>query len=299
MSMTVLGPAEIGRRLYKSERIHTAIEHPSLINAEHMRQYWTDGFLAVNNVFSPNEVTDAISGLTHLIRGGNPEYKGVTLEEATANHMAADTVPPDEREHYVRKVMKFVDFDERLKAMATQATLVGIAERLVGARLVMSQDMALLKPPHIGREKPWHQDTAYFNYKPFDGVIGTWTALDAATPENGCMHVIPGSHQRGPQPHYHDRDCQLPDEVVDVENNVVVPLQPGGALFFHGLLHHGTPPNESISKRRALQFHYVSVECQTITDDEHEALFFDAGGYAGCRYWVMNLPPRKITERVF
>jgi phytanoyl-CoA hydroxylase len=299
MSLTTLGPAEIGRRLYKSERIHTAIEHPSLINAEHMRQYWTDGFIAVNNVFAPVEVADAIAGLTHLIRGSNPTYKGVLLEEAIANNMDVDAVPPDEREQYVRKVMKFVDFDARLKAMSTQATFVGIAQRLIGSSLVMSQDMALLKLPHIGREKPWHQDTAYFNFKPFDGVIGTWTALDAATPENGCVHVIPGSHLRGPQPHYHDRDCQLPDEEVDVENDLVVPLKPGGALFFHGLLYHGTPPNQSLSKRRALQFHYASVECRTITDAEHEALFFDAGGYAGCRDWAMNRPPRKIAERVF
>jgi phytanoyl-CoA hydroxylase len=299
MSMTALGSAEIGRRLYRSERVHTAIEHPSLINAEHMRQYWTDGFIAVNDVFTPAEVQAALDGLTHLIRGGNPDYKGVQLEEAVAQDVDPASVAPDDRERYVRKLMRFVDFDARLLAMSKQATLVGIARRLIGSDLAMSQDMALLKPPHIGREKPWHQDTAYFNYKPFDGVIGTWTALDPATPENGCMHVIPGSHLRGPQPHYHDRDCQLPDELIDVQNDVVVPLKPGGVLFFHGLLFHGTPPNQSLSKRRALQFHYTSVECQTISDEEHEKAFNDAGGYAGCRYWAMNRAPRKIADRVF
>ena len=92
----------------------------------------------------------------------------------------------------------------------------------------MIQDMALLKPAHVGREKPWHQDTAYFVMEPIDLVLGTWIALDAATPENGCMHVIPGSHRGGPRPHYHDRDCQLPDEAVEVDRDVMVPLRAGG-----------------------------------------------------------------------
>ena len=56
--------------------------------------------------------------------------------------------------------------------------------------------MALLKPPR-GREKPWHQDHAYFNLPLDTPIVGVWIALDEATPENGCMHVIPGSHREG------------------------------------------------------------------------------------------------------
>jgi phytanoyl-CoA hydroxylase len=111
------------------------------------------------------------------------------------------------------------------------------------------------------------------------------------------MHVIPGSHLRGPQPHYHDRDCQLPDDAIDVEHDLVVPLEPGGALFFHGLLFHGTPPNQSAAKRRALQFHFASTECRTMSEEQHEALFSDRGGRAGCRDWASKKPPRRIADR--
>ena len=109
-----------------------------------------------------------------------------------------------------------------------------------------------MKPPFHGAEKPWHQDTAYFDYTPLGGVIGVWIALDEATVENGCMQVIPGSHLDGPAKHYHVRDCQLEDGGVRVDRAVVVPLKPGGALFFSGLIHHGTPPNTSGDRRRAL-----------------------------------------------
>ena len=153
-----------------------------------------------------------------------------------------------------------------------------------GGAAKLIQDMALMKPPHVGREKPWHQDNAYFLYEPLDAVIGTWIALDPATAENGCMHVIPGTHLAGPKPHHHERDCQLPDDQVDVERDVIVPLRPGGALFFSSLLHHGTPPNTSASRRRALQFHYARSDCAKISRERHAQIFHDGSGPAGCVY---------------
>ncbi len=89
------------------------------------------------------------------------------------------------------------------------------------------------------------------------------------------MHVIPGSHRGGPRPHYHDRDCQLPDEAVDVARDVMVPLKPGGVMLFSGLLHHATPPNRSPARRRALQFHYASVNCRRIDAQRHAQYFSD------------------------
>jgi phytanoyl-CoA hydroxylase len=161
----------------------------------------------------------------------------------------------------------------------------------------MIQDMALLKPPHVGREKPWHQDTAYFAMEPLELILGTWTALDAATPANGCMHVVPASHKLGPKPHYHERDCQLPDDVVETQQSIMVPLQPGGVLFFSGLLHHGTPPNRSATRRRALQFHYASVHCQKVAISQHAQHFHDAGGYAACAGWGTEHHPRPMGDR--
>ena len=39
-----------------------------------------------------------------------------------------------------------------------------------------------------------------------------WIALEPTDADNGCMHVIPGSHRLGPRPHYCDLDCMLPDD---------------------------------------------------------------------------------------
>ena len=188
----------------------------------------------------------------------------------------------------MRKLWKFAGTDPVLATAVAAPRMMAIVEQLIspGARLI--QDMALLKPPHRGAEKPWHQDNAYFDWTPLDGVLGVWIALDPATVENGCMQIVPGSHRAGPAPHYHVRDCQLADQGSRADRALVVPLAPGGALFFSALLHHGTPPNRSADRRRALQFHYAAARCRRMTFREHMANFSAEGAYTGCRDWDME-----------
>lgn len=292
MSLTALGPETIAKRLYRYDRIHTPLASPMELGNEQVRRFHEEGFVAIENVFTPDEIATYRQAITDLIVQGDPRI--ILFEEAGKDK----TLSPDERERYVRKCYRFVQHEPRLQAMSEHPALIGIVERLVGSTVRLLQDMALLKPPRVGREKPWHQDMAYFDVKPPELVLGTWTALDPATAENGCMHVIPGTHRAGPKPHYHDRDCQLNDEDVDVDRDVVVPLAPGGVLFFSALLHHGTPPNVSPARRRAIQLHYASTTCEKLSIEEHEKLFSDAVGYAGCAgYRYGSHPPRPITSR--
>ncbi|MEM8875370.1 MAG: phytanoyl-CoA dioxygenase family protein [Planctomycetota bacterium] len=207
-------------------------------------------------------------------------------------------MPIEQRELAVRKLFGFKDTVPDLIAAANHPRLLCICEKLMGESVRLVQEMALLKPPGGGVEKPWHQDAAYFRLATPTGVIGTWTALDAAYPDNGCMHVIPGSHHAGPRPHYHDRDCQLPDDTIDRDHIVAVPLEPGGTMFFSGLLHHGTPPNASADRRRALQFHYLTASGVESEDPAILAsLFGDRAGFAGCQGWAWGEKPRPLHLR--
>lgn len=292
MSYTTLGREGIASRLYCNDRVHAPLPGPDAVDDAAIAFFHKNGFLAVNNVLTPAEVAAAFAGITHLV--GQNDSQCVEFEKSFDKSIT----DPDQREAGVRKLMNFVNHDARLKAASTNATLLSIGRRLIGSELTMFQDMALLKPPSIGVEKPWHQDTAYFQIEPLDLILGTWTALDPALPENGCMHVIPGSHLEGPKPHYHDRDCQLPDEEIDVARDVVCPLAPGGTLFFSGLLHHGTPPNRSKLRRRALQFHFHSVNCRQVTPERITEHFHDNNGYAGCRgAWAGDLKVQPMPVR--
>jgi phytanoyl-CoA hydroxylase len=254
---------------------------------EQLAQYREQGYLAMNGLFDPSDVALATEALTDIAwrRVWNEK---VGVQEEPYFSTGGDDERIDDPELRIRKLWMFCQADPRLAGLAKHPRLMPLLEQLIDPGFRMVQDMALLKPPFHGAEKPWHQDTAYFDYTPLGGVIGIWIALDAATVENGCMQVVPGSHLQGPAQHYHVRDCQIADGRVDVDQAVVVPLEPGGALFFSGLIHHGTPPNMSADRRRALQFHYAARECTRMSIREHGELFDDGGAYAGCRDWDLE-----------
>lgn len=278
--------------LYPSTRVYTPLPDPSTFDEAAVARFQREGFIAIENVFSAAELQTSKQALSDLVAGQCLECKPEFERGSNVEGLSAD-----ERERLVRKLMWFCKHEPRLEQMAAHPALLKIVKAILRSDVTMIQDMALLKPPHVGSEKPWHQDAAYFSMEPVEMILGTWSALDDATIENGCMHVIPGSHLSGPKPHYHDRDCQLPDDLVQVDQAVAVPLKPGGVLFFSGLLHHGTPPNRSPARRRALQFHYASVSCRRIEFSKHADYFRDSTGYAACAGWGTAMHPRPITDR--
>ena len=253
---------------------------------EHLATYRSQGFLAVNGVFSPERIRAALEGVRDLVLGNVPGFDGVQFERAVRDRL--DELTGDERIDGIRKLSGFVRWDDRLAELADDPALRGTVRRLLGGREPhLFQDMGLSKPPRIGAEKPWHQDCAYFNLDQGEPVVGVWIALDRATLDNGCMHVLAGGHHHGPQHHWLRRDWQICDTDVprlhDKDHPVLaVELEPGGALLFDGLLPHGTPPNASEARRRALQYHYCAADARWVDPEKRLAVFGTEGKDVAC-----------------
>ncbi len=231
------------------------------VTAGDIAQFHEQGYLIVRDAFTQAEVAAALDGLVDLIDGKNPEFRDLQFENAAAAKL--DQLTAEEKQDAIRKLFYMASYDNRLWSLTKHSKLMSVLKRMIGSdELKMFQDMALLKPPRIGREKPWHQDMAYFNLPLETTVVGVWIALDEATADNGCMMVIPGSHKKGAQIHFRRRDWQICD--TDVARGVAlsVPLKPGSCLLFHGLIHHGTPANRTDQRRRALQYHYCSAHVE-------------------------------------
>ncbi|WP_427892087.1 phytanoyl-CoA dioxygenase family protein [Kribbella sp. GL6] len=62
----------------------------------------------------------------------------------------------------------------------------------------------------------------------------------------------------------------------------MVPLPPGGILFFHGLLHHGTPANRTGTRRRAVQLHYLPAGVVDIAEARRLEIFGGQGKGVSC-----------------
>lgn len=243
-------------------------------------QYRELGFVSVGRAFAPSICEGVGDALLQMIADGPPE--GVELQyESLAGDVTL--LEPEARQDFVRKFMWFVRFDDRFRTMAYDPQLLSVVERLLGAKPEMFQEMALFKPPGIGREKPWHQDHAYFNVAEGTRVVGVWIALDDATLENGCMVFQPAGHRSGPIPHFQRRDWQICDaDVLRFDATVAAPVRAGGCLVFDGLTPHGTPMNRSTKRRRAIQFHYVAKGTPRTTTEERMRLFGEEGRDVSC-----------------
>jgi len=267
--------------LYQPEGTVAGVETLADIGPREIAQYRESGCLIVRRAFNPREVADALAGLIALIMGENPAFQGVWFE-AKAKAILP-TLSAEQREDAVRKLGAFVDFDPRLKAISDHPALLKVVRQLLGDQEpTMFQDMALIKPPRLGREKPWHQDKAYFEYPLGTPVVGVWIALDEATVENGCMQVLPGRHKDGPIIHFQRRDWQICDNVILGTKSAAAPLAPGGLLLFDGMMPHGTPQNNSAKRRRALQFHYAPKGVPNNAKAERLANFGNEGKNVSC-----------------
>lgn len=263
--------------LYEYSRIVTeGVKGLDAVTEDDIHHFREQGFLVIHEAFDAAEVESALAGLVDLIAGKYADFKGIMFESKARDCL--DSLLPEERQDYVRKIAWFVEYEPRLKALSHHPKLLYVLARIIGEEPALFQDMGLIKPPLIGREKPWHQDFAYFNLPFGTQVVGVWVALDEALIENGCMHVIPGSHREGPVVHFQRRDWQICDTDVQVARSVAIPLKPGGILLFDGLLHHGTPPSQSTRRRRAVQYHYKPASVAQLGDSTERLKIFGPEG---------------------
>jgi len=102
----------------------------------------------------------------------------------------------DDRSEGMYQIMQMWSLDPLYRELLYHPPLLDIAESLIGGNIQLFHDQALYKPARHGGEVPWHQDNGYWRCTPPE-LVSIWLALDDADVENGCMHVIPGSHRAG------------------------------------------------------------------------------------------------------
>lgn len=260
----------------------------SALDLDAIAHYRHEGYLIVRGVLSPDHVEACVAALAALASDPalTPEQRADNGAFVALEPGADTTAATADRTDLIRKFGDFIDTSPALLRAAMSARLHAILDALMGQGRVLLQEMALVKPPKISGEKPWHQDAAYFRGSDPNLMFGVWIALDPATRQNGCMEVIPGSHLAGPAPHVPAKDinlCTIRPDLLRPDRRLALPMEPGDVLVFHSLIHHYTAANRSDRRRRALQFHYHQVGLAWTSLQAHRQLYHDADGeYAGC-----------------
>ena len=224
---------------------------------EQKEQFAEEGYFTIEGLLTAAEVEAVHEEIARIV-ARYPDCPEELVQLEPSVRSGENT--PEDVELGVRKLFRMAKHNEFFRTLAFHPKMVKIATQLLGPDITLVQSMLLMKPPHFGGVKKWHQDNAYFRFTP-NHLFGFWIACDEARIENGCMHLVPGSHTKGIVEHTSGGDDYHLGNPPGEGEVVAVPLNTGDALVFHGDLQHSTPRNQTGDRRRALQYHYGSSRC--------------------------------------
>jgi phytanoyl-CoA hydroxylase len=226
------------------------------LTPDQLRFYNENGYIIIPNLLSPQEV-QALKDLrdrvvVRALKEGGTFYDGPAHYDVEP--LKSD---PTGKALGLRKIQEVYQVEPVFRDMLSQPKVLDIVQDIIGPNIYYHSSKLMCKPASGGRRKPWHQDFAYWPTMDTRQVT-VWIAIDKATPENGCMQVIPGSHLRGLIPHFKLEDFQIIEDNIPNENVVVAPMNPGDALFFSVLTLHASDPNNSPNSRLSAIIDYDS-----------------------------------------
>ena len=150
--------------------------------------------------------------------------------------------------------------------------MLSAVESLIGGEIFSNPIQHVrIKPPRkivadqdqhnslLGKTR-WHQDSGVGLAEADDTQMVTcWVAVTQATVENGCLQVVPKSHREGIALHCTPGQLGIPDQLIEMDQAIPVPLNPGGVLLFHPLCKHSSLDNYSDSFRWSFDLRYNPI----------------------------------------
>ena len=214
------------------------------LTPDEIHSYQKNGFVVIDNFLTPAEL----------------EVWRKVVGEAVAKRGEA-RMPGEEGKAFVgsnasvfkQRIQLWMDNDE-VKELMLDERIGQMAADLEGVDGIrVWHDQTLIKMPW-GNPTSWHQDNTKWSFSS-EHAISIWIALDDATPHNGCLYFVPGSHKH----RYDDVATDRPMSEIFEQNPVLqevdpvaAPMKAGSCSFHNGLTVHGAGANMTRSQRRAM-----------------------------------------------
>ncbi len=241
----------------------------SRIGEEEKIHYWKHGFVVVPGLFDQASLDRWTDRLRQIVEGEiEPAAHMLVMKDVM---VAKGIVKPGTRAEAIAKLQDFEE-DPELFAYSTDPRLLDCVEALIGHDILTLHTMLINKPPNVDGRHPLHQDIIYFPYRQGDRIVGTWTALERATKENGCLVDIPGTHTTPVLEHGNPAWENLNFGYFGAKGydassqRVHFELEPGDTILFHPHLIHGSGRNRTQRFRRSILTHYANANCDCNQD---------------------------------
>jgi phytanoyl-CoA hydroxylase len=170
--------------------------------------------------------------------------------------------------------------------------LLKAVSKLLGTNEIVASSVYRVRPklPKLGRGVvPWHQDSGYFAaHCDKHMIITCWIPLVDATVENGCMQILPRTHEGEVATHHTGgnagflviKDENLPD---DPRRAITAACPRGGVVFMTNRTPHCSTPNYSNHVRWSLDLRFQSLDVPNNVAAEPKK--HDAEGFADQKFY--------------
>lgn len=234
-----------------------------------IKRFCEDGFLGPFDAFSREEMADFREELLAI--------------ESTTSETYGFVTPRDR--HFELP---------RLWSYLSSPAITERLSQLLGPDLLCWRSQIFYKGPHSPAIQ-FHQASTFMVEDYLDPAIfppdrdemhqlTVWVAVDDATPENGCLQFVRGSHDRirtikfGGKDGFYNANFSLE---FDHENSEIVtlPVRAGQFVIFAERCIHGSPPNTTDRHRLAMNMRVIPTNVPVYTNKEKYRSVYNGGKY--------------------
>ncbi len=172
---------------------------------------------------------------------------------------------------------------EPIRRFCVQGPHIPLLQQLAGSDLCLTHQQFVTKLADSGDERsdiPWHQDNGYGRLEPMTDVT-VWVPLVDTNEENGCLYVIPGSHEAGLLEHDAAGVNPVLREAAHAGHGVALHLAAGEGVAFTGLTLHASGPNRSGRPRPAFYVRYCDPRAKMV-DEQGRPVLDDPNSWMVC-----------------
>lgn len=223
----------------------------NILSTEQIKSYNEKGYLVLRNVFTEQEAIVLQAECEKLL----------TLEAYTAtNNVRAG------HRSYTNGDVKIERLDPVHDISAVFADLVKDERILTPLRDIYLDEPQLFKDKLIfklpgANGYSMHQDAAWWQGFPIQGLISVMVAIDGATVMNGGLELFPGYHERLRSTPGELRNMNA-EEIAEIDPSTgeIVETKPGDVIIFHSFTPHQSGANTSENSRKQLYLTYAPAK---------------------------------------
>lgn len=255
--------------------------------------YASEGYCLFHKVLNTEEIAAARAELDRLL--GNLPQKQVVYKDGENKEV-------DARPEYLTEPHPKYPFWLEL---CRHPRVLDAVESVLGANLILIMSHLIVKRASDGLSVAWHQDNTYWHSVKGTDITTVWLAIDDADRSNGCMQVIPCTHEGYPELDKVSTGGQdllgLTVEVTSEMEAAAVCLEmPAGSVSLHdSFVLHGSDANTSGRRRAAYTMRYANAKTVAVDTAQHWVPVYLVRGEIDNTDYIDIRPGRNLPEPNF